>query len=76
MLTHGASNGQLVIIGGVAQVNQSGQIGNILAPMTNIYVYDTNTNQWDLKQVTAASGSALPSTRSAHNAVVSKCANV
>ncbi|KAL9543139.1 hypothetical protein MBANPS3_008258 [Mucor bainieri] len=64
------SNGQLVIIGGVAQVNQSGQIGNILAPMTNIYVYDTKTNQWDLKQVTAASGSGLPSTRSAHNAVV------
>lgn len=40
--------------------------------MTNIYVYDTKTNQWDVKEVTAASGSGMPSTRSAHNAVVSK----
>ncbi|KAI8987259.1 hypothetical protein BDF20DRAFT_849116 [Mycotypha africana] len=65
------SNGQLVIIGGVAQVNQSGQIGNILAPMNQIYVYDTKSNQWDLK-VANGTNKVLPSTRTAHNAIVTE----
>ncbi|KAG2204229.1 hypothetical protein INT46_008844 [Mucor plumbeus] len=64
------SNGQLVVIGGVAQVNQSGQIENILAPMSNIYVFDTKTNQWDLKIATGATANVFPSTRTAHTAVV------
>lgn len=40
--------------------------------MTNIYVFDTKTNQWDLKVATGATANVLPSTRTAHTAVVSK----
>ncbi|KAI9470033.1 MAG: hypothetical protein EXX96DRAFT_532376 [Benjaminiella poitrasii] len=63
------SNGQLVILGGVAQVNNNGTIENILAPMNSIYVFDTTTNQWSLKQATGVD-KILPSTRTAHTAVV------
>lgn len=60
------SNGQLVIIGGVAQTSNA----TILAPMDHIYVFDTKSNTWNLQTVT---GAVLPSTRTSHTAVVSKC---
>lgn len=40
--------------------------------MSNIYVFDTKTNQWDLKIATGATANVFPSTRTAHTAVVSK----
>jgi N-acetylneuraminic acid mutarotase len=63
------SNGKLVVIGGIAQTNQNGAISSILAPMNQIYVFDTKTNTWNSQ---AASGAVLPSTRTSHTAVVSK----
>jgi hypothetical protein len=65
------SNGQIVVIGGVALVTNNGTTDSILAPMNQIYVFDTKTNQWDLKTATGQGGT-LPSTRTAHLAVVSK----
>ncbi|CEP10498.1 hypothetical protein [Parasitella parasitica] len=62
------SNGQLVVIGGVSQDRTTGQLG--LASMANIRVFDTKTNQWDVKVATSADGNPLPSVRSVHNAVV------
>ncbi|RCI04781.1 hypothetical protein CU098_012460 [Rhizopus stolonifer] len=63
------SNGKIVFIGGVAQISQNGTTTNTLVPITTIYVYDTTTNQWEVKTATASAG-VLPSTRSVHNAVV------
>ncbi|KAG1556680.1 hypothetical protein G6F47_006263 [Rhizopus delemar] len=63
------SNGQLVIVGGMVLVNQSGQMNSILAPMNQIMIYDTKSNSWSMKEATANNGT-LPSTRSNHNAAV------
>lgn len=52
-------------------VNQSGQMNSILAPMNQIMIYDTKSNSWSMKEATANNGT-LPSTRSNHNAAVSK----
>lgn len=61
------------MIGGVYEVIQNGQIAAVaLAPMTEIQVFDTKTNQWDIKQATVGTSTVLPSTRTNHNAVVSK----
>lgn len=38
--------------------------------MNQIYVFDTKTNTWGMKQI---SGNVVPSTRTSHSAIVSKC---
>ncbi|KAL9559560.1 hypothetical protein MBANPS3_000345 [Mucor bainieri] len=62
------SNGQIVIIGGVI-INESYGLGGMLAPINQTYIYDTITNQWDIK-ITQATNRRFPSTRVGHNAVV------
>ncbi|KAI9495036.1 hypothetical protein BDB00DRAFT_266955 [Zychaea mexicana] len=61
------SNGQLVVIGGVI-VTSTGDTG--LASMGQLYIFDTRTSTWSMQNTTVTGGGLLPSTRSAHNAVV------
>lgn len=60
------------MIGGVAVLTENGKTGNMLAPMSNIFVFDTKTNQWDMKKAISDTSTRMPSTRTSHNAVVSK----
>ncbi|KAI8138865.1 hypothetical protein BJV82DRAFT_629048 [Fennellomyces sp. T-0311] len=57
------SNGQLVVIGGVI-ITSTGAGG--LAPMDQLYVFDTRSSTWFVQNATGGP----TSTRSAHNAVV------
>ncbi|KAG2225048.1 hypothetical protein INT45_003248 [Circinella minor] len=57
------SNGLLVVIGGVLE-RSTGE--RLLAPMDQLYVFDTRSNAWSIQNVTGI----IPSSRSAHNAVI------
>lgn len=65
------SNGQLVIIGGVVVTNNNGQLSADLAPMDTLDIFDTQSSRWLLQNTTSTTGRS-PSTRTSHNAVLSK----
>ncbi|KAI8333639.1 hypothetical protein BC941DRAFT_380106 [Chlamydoabsidia padenii] len=62
------SNGQLVILGG-AMISMNYDQGT-LAPMTQLQIFDTTTNQWTTANTTAAPNNVMPSPRAHHNAVL------
>ena len=60
------------MIGGVVLSQVQGGMASALASMEEVYVFDTTTTQWGVQPVKAPGN--FPSTRTTHNAVVSKCA--
>ncbi|KAI9497965.1 hypothetical protein BDB00DRAFT_755847 [Zychaea mexicana] len=66
------SDGKLVVIGGVVLQQVEGGVASALASMEEVYIFDTTSNQWSVQATQASSGGSFPSTRSAHNAVVTK----
>ncbi|KAI7848065.1 hypothetical protein BDC45DRAFT_524491 [Circinella umbellata] len=65
------SDGKLVVIGGVGLVTgENGATQTTLASMEQVYIFDTQSNQWSVQATQAGSGGKFPSTRSAHSAVV------
>ncbi|KAI9321079.1 hypothetical protein BX666DRAFT_1914183 [Dichotomocladium elegans] len=65
------SDGKLVVIGGVVLTNNNGQTGSSLATMQQVLIYDTKARAWSVQATQPDSTTGTyPSTRSAHNAVV------
>ncbi|CAO3588672.1 unnamed protein product [Absidia cylindrospora] len=62
------STGKLVILGG-ANVSMDYSQG-VLAPMTQLQVFDTSTNQWIVVNTTVATNNVLPSPRAHHTATL------
>lgn len=65
ILTHIYSNNALVVTGGV---RVDANLTKRLAPMDQLYVFNTQTNTWSI----ATTSGTVPSTRANHNAVVGK----
>ncbi|KAJ2964831.1 hypothetical protein NQZ79_g247 [Umbelopsis isabellina] len=57
-------NGQIVFIGGVTMSSS----GAALADMSNLYIFNTVTNQWTVQKVNT--NGQVPSTRADHSAIV------
>ena len=63
----------MVVIGGVGlTTGQNGATESTLASMEQVYIFDTQSNQWSIQATQADSDGNFPSTRSAHSAIVSK----
>ncbi|ORZ06846.1 hypothetical protein BCR42DRAFT_426552 [Absidia repens] len=62
------SNGKLVILGGAIISMDYAQGG--LAPMTQLQVFDTTTNQWNMVNTTTATNNVLPTPRAHHTATL------
>lgn len=62
------NSGKLVILGG-AVISMTYDQGT-LAPMTQVQVFDTATNQWSMVNTTVAANNVLPSPRAHHTATL------
>ncbi|KAG1149970.1 hypothetical protein G6F37_000920 [Rhizopus arrhizus] len=69
------STGQLVILGGAVSPISGNNSYDALTPMNQTMVYDTITNTWSTKTITS-NNDTFPSSRMAHNAVVTSDNNI